>query len=161
MRIRNAKPFIILLLLVVTSCLNVKDDEDFERKSQLLNYLEEIQNIELEKNNIVVIISGHCGSCNQETISFLKKLEEDKRFSSFRKYILMPKENFHVIPNLKSELNGGFQILKDRNIKMLRYGILFSKNVFLEFNNYDNVKYWGWLHMEDIYTIESNYFKDQ
>lgn len=143
------------------SCSNNKN-EKFERRSELINYLEKIQGIKLEKeNNIIVIISGHCGSCNRATISFLKRIQKDSRFSSFGKYILMPKENFHVVPTLEKELKGGFEILKDKDIKMLRYGLLYSKNVFLELSDYDNIKYWGWLYMEDIYTVESNYFNGQ
>ncbi len=148
--------FIFLILLVFTCFIGC--NKTFERKEQVLNYLKEVHNITLDKEfNIVIIISGHCGSCTEETFSLIRKFNEDARFTGHGKFIIIPKENFHIIEYLDN-LKTDFHILKDKDIKLLRYGLLFPKNLLLEYENYERIRYWGWLYLDELYKINKKYF---
>jgi len=149
----------VYIALILAGC--VTKDKTFERKAELFNYFMSIHSIDLTNggNSFVIIISGHCGSCTKETIDFIEKLGKDNRFSFYEKYVLVPQENNHLIPEITDILNENFVILEDSNLKMIRYGLLYSKNVFLEIND-NEIQYWDWLYMDNIYNIRKHYFKE-
>lgn len=151
--------FVTLVLLCFIGCFE-KENLKFERKDELINYLNEIHDINLTTQNksFIVLISGHCGSCTKATVDFLERLGNDERFTMFDKYVIVPEENNQIIPSLKILLKNKFKILEEENIRMMRYGILFPKNVFLELRN-DKIKFWGYLYMDEIYDIETRYFE--
>lgn len=153
----NSK-ILVLLSIVLLGCSD--DKRNFERQEELASYMRDVQSVEHDNpKSFVILIAGTCGSCNQETLSFLSKLGDDDRFSDYDKFIVIPKENFDLVDELKLRIGDDFEIFKDKDVQLLRYGLLFEKNVLIEYVDGNKIEHWDWMDMESLYPLNNHYFQ--
>lgn len=144
----------LLACLVMLACGAGKNKS--QEKEQLDLYLSEVYKVDLKEypQSIVIIVSGNCGSCTEKTISFIKKIDQDKRFDPYKKLLITPMNNAYV----KDSIGNGssFRIIIDEHQNIDKYGINLPKNLFLECEKGD-VVFQDWLYLEKIDTIATKY----
>ncbi len=139
--------------LVILFCIGCNPKVSSEKETQLLALMQN-QQIDLDRKQMIVIISGGCNPCKEQSISFLKKISNDKRYGGIAKTVIIPKNEKEVIQILKQTK---LKILVDEMFSIEKYGFHLSKSLLIELNKDNEVIYWKEMTTETISEIENQY----
>lgn len=141
-----------IYMLFFCSCQN---SVEFEKKNEIFAFLENEFNIDIKgERSIIIFISGSCGSCTIETVNILEKLGKTQALNEVKKILIVPMRHLHFFDkNDKIQ----FELLKDEDFLLEKYGLNFDKNLIIEFGKDNKVKYWEWLYMDRIYNVKKFY----
>ena len=102
---------------------------------------------------ILIFISGDCGSCTKKTISFIKKIDQERKLAAFKKFIVIPDNNAVAVDTLSLRST---TTLIDEGYELTHYGVNFPKNLILEFEK-NKLIYQDSLYLDKIDTIAQKY----
>ena len=142
----------LLVMCVLLSCTNNK----FEYSKQISTYLlnEYKINVKNEKNTIVFFLkNGSCGSCEERTVEFLKRLIVDSKYKNY-KFIIHYRQDDRSISMMK-ELP--VQIIVSRGNIIDTYGVILVKDLLIEIKSGD-IDYYGWLFRDELDGVINHFF---
>lgn len=142
----------LFFVLLFYGCSNKMTEE----QTLVTRYLKEQQKIELSSLDscFVVVISGNCGSCTEQTISFLRKLGNNKdRYFKHAKIVILPENNAYAIDSIGVS---SIKFIVDDGYNLSKYGVNFPKNIILEFKQ-NSLVFQNWLYLNKIDSIGIKY----
>lgn len=149
----KAKIYLLLTFWLLSGCIKKTSQEE----KLIKRYLMEKHGISLANYNhsFVIFISGDCGSCTEKTINFIRKIGsvKNEKFLIYEKIVVVPDNNAYVLDSVN---NSRVKFIVDDGYQLQRYGVKFSKNMFLEFEK-EGLIYQDWLYLNKIDTIALKY----
>jgi len=134
-------------------CIGCSSDTSSYKGSSLIQLMLS-QDIEIDKKQMVVILSGGFNPYKEQTIEFLEKISNDKKFREITITVIIPKSEKDVVKILKKNQ---LQIVIDEDFSLEKYGFHLSKSLFVELSKKNNVVYYNKMTTETIFNIKKRY----
>ncbi len=137
----------LIFILLLSSCA-----QKFERQKELINYLTNVHQVELNNSkNIIILQSGFCGACTDAVVNFVLDNFNDLDKETI---IILTSDRKDLVKKLQT-LGGNVKLLVDNNSRIAKYGLRYSSDMFFRMDG-SSISYWTFIKEEKLKSIRKH-----
>ena len=125
----------------------------FDKEKELMSLVTDLR-LAAKNRQVIVIFSGGCSPCKDQTIAFLKKIDSKNAYKPISKTIIVPKSEKEIVNSLKQT---NIRVVIDRDYLLEKFGFHLSSSSLIELNKESKIVFWEEINTKNLYKIREHF----